>query len=322
MESKYPEQRLEINPKMPQQQVDNISISQEKISNSIPNHHQMGTNVDYPKVQFPFHLQENIHSYDPANTSYPYSGYSPGFVNMGTIPAQPFPSYYYVPIPYYPTNTFPISPDYPPYMDMKNMKPSMFNLPNISNMHRYEAPSFHNESGIKYHSTASKKLNLTALDTRSEGNQLQLPSPASIDSLPPTVGQLILQSQQEDTEKKSSGYDSPNKNEASKSEQHIIDPFEVVQQEMDITSLLVLPQTIAAKELGIPTSTLSKRWREATKNRKWPFRTVAKIDKKIYAILQNAPNNNSDNLDEKSKDLLASLFKKRQEELKNVNIRM
>jgi hypothetical protein len=39
-------------------------------------------------------------------------------------------------------------------------------------------------------------------------------------------------------------------------------------QYVDISSLLTLSQSDAAKNLGIPTSTLGKRWKEATK-RKW-----------------------------------------------------
>merc|ERR1712137_1443116 len=48
----------------------------------------------------------------------------------------------------------------------------------------------------------------------------------------------------------------------------------------DITEYLNMPQTKAAKLLGIPTSTLSKRWKEAAPTRKWPWRTTCKIDKK------------------------------------------
>ncbi len=37
---------------------------------------------------------------------------------------------------------------------------------------------------------------------------------------------------------------------------------------MDITEYLCLPQSDAAVKLGLPVSTLSKRWKEAAKNRK------------------------------------------------------
>lgn len=59
---------------------------------------------------------------------------------------------------------------------------------------------------------------------------------------------------------------------------------------IDITCYLHLPQTEAAKKLGIPTSTLSKRWKEAVvNNRKWPYRAVSKLDKEIMTLLHNIP---------------------------------
>jgi predicted DNA-binding protein (UPF0251 family) len=48
-------------------------------------------------------------------------------------------------------------------------------------------------------------------------------------------------------------------------------------QYADITEYLNLPQAEAAVKLGIPASTLSKRWKEAARNRKWPWRTVCAI---------------------------------------------
>jgi hypothetical protein len=62
------------------------------------------------------------------------------------------------------------------------------------------------------------------------------------------------------------------------------------QTHIDITSYLHLPQTEAAKKLGMPTSTLSKRWKEAVvNNRKWPYRAVTKLDKEIMTLLHNIP---------------------------------
>lgn len=55
---------------------------------------------------------------------------------------------------------------------------------------------------------------------------------------------------------------------------------------VDITEYLNLPQTEAAKKLGIPTSTLSKRWKEAAANRKWPYRTVSRLDKGKSSVIQ------------------------------------
>jgi hypothetical protein len=54
---------------------------------------------------------------------------------------------------------------------------------------------------------------------------------------------------------------------------------------VDITHLLSTPQSQAAASLGIPVSTLSKRWKEAGKSRMWPYRNVIKIDAQIVALL-------------------------------------
>jgi hypothetical protein len=58
---------------------------------------------------------------------------------------------------------------------------------------------------------------------------------------------------------------------------------------VDITEYLNLPQYLAAKKLGIPASTLSKRWKEAVRTRKWPYRSVQKLDKEITTLLHNIP---------------------------------
>src|SRR5690348_3052620 len=50
---------------------------------------------------------------------------------------------------------------------------------------------------------------------------------------------------------------------------------------VDVTEYLAMPQTEAARRLGIPTSTLSKRWKEASVNRKWPHRVVSKVSTNI-----------------------------------------
>ena len=92
------------------------------------------------------------------------------------------------------------------------------------------------------------------------------------------------------------------------------------QKYSDITEFLNMPQSTAAKKLGIPPSTLSKRWREAAPNRKWPYRTVCKIDKEITTLLHNIPPDGVIPKDIENK--LSGLIAKRQEELKTIVIRL
>jgi hypothetical protein len=95
-------------------------------------------------------------------------------------------------------------------------------------------------------------------------------------------------------------------------------------QYLDITQYLDIPQSEAAKRLGIPTSTLSKRWREAVRSRKWPFRAVRSIDKQIMTLLHNVPQNSAapQPLPGELEAELSMLLRKRQEELRPVIIRL
>jgi hypothetical protein len=94
---------------------------------------------------------------------------------------------------------------------------------------------------------------------------------------------------------------------------------------VDITAFLNLPQTTAAKKLGMPTSTLSKRWREAVRNRKWPYRIVNKLDKEITTLLHNIgpiqQGPGSPQISEEVQEALGYLLRRRQEELRPVVIR-
>ena len=100
---------------------------------------------------------------------------------------------------------------------------------------------------------------------------------------------------------------------------------QVGQRYVDVTELLTMPQQEAAKRLGIPTSTLSKRWKEAVRGRKWPYRAVSKLDKEILTLMHNIPptsGNQPPQLPEDVESALALLMRKRQEELKTVVIRL
>jgi len=92
------------------------------------------------------------------------------------------------------------------------------------------------------------------------------------------------------------------------------------EQYCDITEFLTMPQSQAAKKLQIPASTLSKRWKEAAPNRKWPWRTLCKIDKEITTLLHNIPPN--DIIPPEIEAKLGKLIRQRQDELKPIVIRL
>lgn len=92
---------------------------------------------------------------------------------------------------------------------------------------------------------------------------------------------------------------------------------------VDITEYLNMPQSEAAKKLGVPTSTLSKRWKEAVRGRKWPYRMVCKLDKEIMTLLHNIPQGpGAPPLPEDVEATLGLLIRKRSEELKPVVVRI
>jgi len=88
----------------------------------------------------------------------------------------------------------------------------------------------------------------------------------------------------------------------------------------DITEFLNMPQIQAAKIIGVPTSTLSKRWKESAPTRKWPWRTVCKIDKEMVQILKDVQPGAQ--VPRESRDKLALLIRQRQEELRPIVIRI
>jgi hypothetical protein len=91
---------------------------------------------------------------------------------------------------------------------------------------------------------------------------------------------------------------------------------------IDVSPYVTFPQHEAARRLGIPSSTLSKKWKDATVNRKWPYRALAKIDKEIATIMHNIPKNPDGSLDPEVEQQLAVLLRKRQMEARPVIIRL
>lgn len=88
---------------------------------------------------------------------------------------------------------------------------------------------------------------------------------------------------------------------------------------MDITSLLGLPQRQAAEILGISESMLCKRYKECTQ-RKWPYRYLGKIEKKIVA--KQAQLEKAGFLSPSDEATLASLLREREMCLTPVSIRV
>jgi len=87
----------------------------------------------------------------------------------------------------------------------------------------------------------------------------------------------------------------------------------------DVTPFIQLSQEKAAQKLGIPKSTLSKRWREATCNRKWPYRQLCKLDREIKTIIHNMQTHGA--REPQLQENLATLMKMRQEESRVVYIK-
>jgi len=89
--------------------------------------------------------------------------------------------------------------------------------------------------------------------------------------------------------------------------------------EFDVTPYIMMSQEEASKKIGIPSSTLSKRWRESTNNRKWPFRQINKIDREIKNIMGSITS--STDISPSQQECLALLLKQRQQEASPVYIK-
>lgn len=87
---------------------------------------------------------------------------------------------------------------------------------------------------------------------------------------------------------------------------------------------LNLPQSEAARKLGLPTSSLSKKWKEVAGERKWPYRTVCKLDKEIATLIEantsgkDAPTKLPPDVEQ----TLGLLIRRRSQELRTVLIRL
>ncbi len=92
----------------------------------------------------------------------------------------------------------------------------------------------------------------------------------------------------------------------------------------DITEYLHLPQAVVSVRLGMSTSTLSKKWKNAAKGRKWPHRIVAGLDAKILHLMESVPQDNVDsgNLPHETEVQLTVLLVQRADFLKQCIIRL
>jgi len=88
--------------------------------------------------------------------------------------------------------------------------------------------------------------------------------------------------------------------------------------------LLNLPQSETARRIGVPTSSLSKKWKEVAGERKWPFRTVSKLDKEIASLIEanTIPENGPRPLPPDIEQALGLLIRRRTQELRTVLIRL
>jgi hypothetical protein len=62
---------------------------------------------------------------------------------------------------------------------------------------------------------------------------------------------------------------------------------------VDVTDMLMLPQSEAAARVGMTVSTFCKRWKDSVKERKWPYRSVQKLDKEVAALQKRNPMTNA-----------------------------
>jgi len=90
---------------------------------------------------------------------------------------------------------------------------------------------------------------------------------------------------------------------------------------IEISPYLHLTQQQAAQKLDMKTSTLGKKWKEVTCGRKWPYRSIKKIEVEIARLLKNYPGKDGQGVSAEMEPILYLLLKKRKEELKPVWIK-
>lgn len=177
------------------------------------------------------------------------------------------------------------------------------------------APSFGALDKFFRNSFLTSSTDLASLAPR----DIPLLPETELTSLPPKKGEGKVSLSNYNQQSSSSEQDEKNLQVAAAKSLALV---EVRKQEfVDITQYLNMPQTDAAKQLNIPSSTLSKRWKEAVRKRKWPYRMVCKLDKEIMTLLHNVPKDQQ-NLPPEIESALGVLLKQRQEQLRPVIIRL
>jgi hypothetical protein len=95
-------------------------------------------------------------------------------------------------------------------------------------------------------------------------------------------------------------------------------------QHVDITPYLSMPQADAAGRLGVPISSLSKRWKESVKGRKWPHRALQQLDSRIVQFMSEIAQDDVDKgtLSDNAEKQLTKWLQERAVLLKPTTIRM
>jgi hypothetical protein len=96
------------------------------------------------------------------------------------------------------------------------------------------------------------------------------------------------------------------------------------EQYIDITPYLAMTQADAASKFGLPTSSLSKLWKESSNGRKWPCGAVSKLDSRIVQFLAAVAQDDVDKgkLSDNAEKQLAVWLQERAVLLKPITIRM